>query len=66
MRLIPDKTGPLIFLRPFGSLPFSHELGGYIVAHPWLIYAELMNSHDSRAHEAAQEIKNQYLVPTNA
>lgn len=66
MRLIPDKTGPLILLRPFGSLPFWQDVEGYPIAHPWLIYAELMNSDDSRAHEAAQEIKNQYLISTNA
>jgi hypothetical protein len=67
LRLLPDKTGPLIFLRPFGKLPFWQEAEGFPVAHPWLIYAELMNSDDPRAHEAAQEIKDQYLIiPTNA
>ena len=66
MRLIPDKTGPLIFLRAFGALPFWRDLEGNNIAHPWLIYAELMNSDDARAHEAAQEIKRQYLAPTHA
>ncbi len=61
MRLIPDKSGPLIFLRSFGTLPFWKEVGGVMLAHPWLIYAELMCSADSRAHEAAREIKTQFL-----
>lgn len=66
MRLIPDKAGPLIFLRPFGTLPFWCEMEGNFIANPWLIYAELMHSDDARAHEAAQEIKRQYLVPDHA
>jgi len=66
LRLIADKAGPAIFLRPFGILPFWRELQGYSIAHPWLIYAELMSSADSRAHEAAQEIKSQFLTPSHA
>jgi hypothetical protein len=66
MRLIPDKAGPLIFLRPFGQLPFWKEVQGFPLAHPWLIYAELMNSPEARAHEAAQEIRGQYLLSTHA
>jgi hypothetical protein len=66
LRLLPDKTGPLTFLNSFGTLPFWKEIEGVMVAHPWLIYAELMSSPDPRAHEAAQEIKSQYLSVTNA
>lgn len=66
MRLIPDKAGPLIFLRPFGTLPFWREMEGNWIANPWLIYAELMHSNDARAHEAAQEIKRRHLVPDHA
>jgi len=31
------------------------------LAHPWLIYSELMNSAEPRAHEAAEELKREYL-----
>lgn len=65
LRLVPDKAGTQIFLRPFGTLPFWRELDGYSIAHPWLIYAELMSSADPRAHEAAREIKSQFLIPSH-
>lgn len=58
---LPDKSGPLIFLRSFGSVPFWQESGSFPIAHPWLIYSELMYSSDPRAHEAAEEIKREYL-----
>jgi hypothetical protein len=61
LRIIPDKSGPLIFLRSFGSIPFWRESGSVPIAHPWLIYSELMYSSDPRAHEAAEEIKREYL-----
>jgi len=61
LRIIPDRSGPLIFLRPFGSIPFWRESGSFPIANPWLIYSELMYSSDPRAHEAAEEIKREYL-----
>jgi hypothetical protein len=61
LRVIPDKSGPLIFLRSFGTVPFWRETAPFPLAHPWLIYAELMYSSDPRAHEAAEEIKREYL-----
>lgn len=61
LRIIPDKSGPLIFLRSFGSIPFWRESGSFPIAHPWLIYSELMYSSDPRAHEAAEEVKREYL-----
>ncbi len=61
LRIIPDKSGPLICLRSFGSISFWRESGAFPIAHPWLIYAELMCSSDPRAHEAAEEIKREYL-----
>jgi hypothetical protein len=61
LRMIPDKSGPLTFLRSFGMVPFWRETGPFPLAHPWLIYAELMYSSDPRAHEAAEGIKRQYL-----
>lgn len=61
LRLLPDRTGSVILLRSFGALPFWKKVRGNTVAHPWLIYAELMCSSDPRAHEAAQELKAGYL-----
>jgi hypothetical protein len=61
LRILPDKTGPLILLRSFGTIPFWREAEPFPLAHPWLIYSELMNSSDPRAHEAAEELKREYL-----
>lgn len=61
LRIIPDKSGPLIFLRSFGTVSFWRETGPLPLAHPWLIYSELMYSSDPRAHEAAEEIKREFL-----
>jgi hypothetical protein len=66
LRIIPDKSGPLIFLRSFGSIAFWRESGSFPIAHPWLIYSELMYSSDPRAHEAAEEIKREYLTQSDA
>lgn len=60
-RILPDKTGPIILLRSFGAIPFWRETKPFPLAHPWLIYSELMNSSDPRAHEAAEELKREYL-----
>lgn len=61
LRLLPDREGPITLLRAFGTSPFWREADGNIVAHPWLIYAELMRSLDPRAHEAANELKSEFL-----
>jgi hypothetical protein len=65
LRLIPDKAGPLIVFNSFGTLPFWKKVQDVTIAHPWLIYAELMSTHEPRAHEAAQELKNEYLNTPN-
>jgi len=61
LRILPDKTGPLIFLRSFGTASFWRDADPFPLAHPWLIYSELMNSSDPRAHEAAEELKREFL-----
>jgi hypothetical protein len=63
LRLLPDKTGPLIFLRSFGTVPYWKGVAGKPIAHPWLIYSELMHSSDPRAHEAAEHLKGEFLKP---
>jgi len=62
LRLLPDKAGPVILLRSFGDLSFWKNIDELPIAHPWLIYAELMHSDDSRAHEAAEELRKGFLV----
>ena len=44
----------MVFWRTVDAVP---------LAHPWLIYAELMFEPDPRAHEAAAELRQEYLVP---
>ena len=61
LRLLPDRNGPITLLRSFGVLPFWKEISGVTVAHPWLIYAELMHSPDSRAHEAAEQLRTEFI-----
>jgi len=61
LRFLPDREGPITLLRPFGILPFWKEISGIAVAHPWLIYAELMHSPDPRAHEAAEQLRAQFI-----
>jgi hypothetical protein len=62
LRILPDKSGPLIFLRSFGDVPFGRVTEPFPLAPPWLIYSELMYSSDPRAHEAAEEIKREFLA----
>jgi len=62
LRLLPDREGPVTLLRAFGEVVFWEEHEGYILAPPWLIYAELLASDDSRAHEAAREFRRQLLA----
>lgn len=61
LRILPDRNGPIIILRPFGSIVVWRKIDSVPVAHPWLIYAELMNSQDPRAHEAAEELRREFL-----
>jgi hypothetical protein len=61
LRVLPDRNGPLILLRTFGTVPFWKKIRGNMIAHPWLIYCELMYSSDPRAHEAAEQLKAEFL-----
>ncbi|HXB70825.1 MAG TPA: type IV toxin-antitoxin system AbiEi family antitoxin [Candidatus Acidoferrales bacterium] len=61
LRLIPDRNGPVVLLKPFGQLVYGREVDGKMVAPPWLIYAELLTSGDPRAREAAEELRREYL-----
>jgi hypothetical protein len=61
LRLLPDRTGPVLLLKPFGDLVYWREFDGKMVAPPWLVYAELLNANDPRAREAAEELRREFL-----
>jgi hypothetical protein len=61
LRLLPDRTGPVVVLKPFGQVVFWREFDGRMVAPPWLVYAELLTSSDPRAREAADELRRVFL-----
>jgi hypothetical protein len=63
LKLLPDRNGTVTLLRAFGTLfPWRVE-GGVPIAHPWLIYAELLHEGGARAVEAATEIREKFLLP---
>jgi hypothetical protein len=61
LRLVPDPRGPVTLLRTFGTRvvwrPEPRPL-----AHPFLIYAELLYQGGQRDLDAAELIKEQYLA----
>jgi len=61
LRLLPDAHGPILLFRSFGTPSYWKRVEGIEVAHPWLIYSELIRSDDPRAHEAATELKREFL-----
>lgn len=61
LRLLPDQSGPVIVLRAFGAPVFWRTVDQTPVAHPWLIYAELMDAADPRGHDAAEELRRELL-----
>lgn len=60
-RILSDQNGPIVLLRPVGELSFWRTDQDTPVAHPWLIYAELMNNSDPRAIEAGEELRREFL-----
>jgi hypothetical protein len=61
MSLLPDRKGQITLLRLFGPLVVLPRPKGQPVAHPWLLYAELLQHNEPRALEAAEEIRERYL-----
>jgi hypothetical protein len=61
LRLLPDRVGPVVLLKPFGGLVYWREFDGRMVAPPWLVYAELLANSDPRAREAAEELRRVFL-----
>jgi hypothetical protein len=63
LKLAPDLAGPVTLLRAFGRHCVWRTVGTLPVAHPWLIYAELIHQGDPRALEAADHLREEYLQP---
>lgn len=61
LRLLPDRDGPVTILNAFGEMVFWEERAHHMLAPPWLVYAELLCSNDPRAHEAARELRREFL-----
>lgn len=61
LRLVADRRGPVTLLRGFGHQCTWRVIDDVTVAHPWLIYAELLHSGEPRALEAAEQIRETYL-----
>lgn len=59
VRALPDERGALTFLRPPSPVGYRGVVEG--VAHPLLVYADLLTGDSDRAHEAATEIGAQFL-----
>ncbi len=62
LRLVPDRQGPLTLLRAFGTRWAWRAIDGLTVAHPWLIYGELLCQADPRGLEAAEQLRRNYLT----
>jgi hypothetical protein len=62
LRVVPDRAaGPLTILRTPGTT--AYEGTAPRIAHPLLVYTEMMASTDPRAREAAAEIRERFLEP---
>ncbi len=62
LRLVPDRHGPITPLRPFGTRWAWQVIDDVAVAHPWLIYAELLFQGDPRGLEAAEQLRQNHLT----
>jgi hypothetical protein len=62
LRLVPDRDGPITLLRPFGQHWMWKTIAKVPIAHPWLVYAELLYRDEPRALEAASHIREQFLA----
>lgn len=61
LRLVPDPHGPVTLLRTFGDLVVWRK-EPLPVAHPLLVYAELLHQGGTRDLEAANLVRENYLV----
>ncbi len=61
LRLVPDREGPIVLLRAFSRYCAWRQDGDIWLAHPWLIYAELLHQGEPRSLEAADQLREEYL-----
>lgn len=61
LELLPDREGPILLLKSFGDPAFWKEIDRVAIAHPWLIYAELLADALPRDHEAAEDLRSEVL-----
>ena len=61
MKAVPRRDGPLLVLRTFGAL--AERGAAPKTVHPLLVYAELLADPDPRAHEAADRIRREWVLP---
>lgn len=61
LRLVPDRQGAVVILATFGDRWRWQTVGDLHIAHPWLVYAELVNTGDARALEAAAQFRDAHL-----
>jgi hypothetical protein len=62
LTLVPDRQGPVTVLRAFGARWMWRRVERVPVAHPWLVYAELLYGGEPRALEAAEQLRQRYLT----
>jgi len=61
LKLLPDTRGPITCLHLFGDAVLWTGPTRRPIAHPWLIYAELLYQGEPRSLEAAEEIRKNHL-----
>jgi hypothetical protein len=59
LRALPSDNGRLIVLH--ATAPLALEGTEPHLAHPLLVYVEMLASHDARTREAAGEIRRRFL-----
>jgi hypothetical protein len=62
LRLVPDRDGPITVLRSFGQRWAWKTIDDVPVAHPWLVYVELLHRGEPRALEAAEHVRERFLA----
>ncbi len=63
LRWLPSPNGPIFVLRRFGpSVTAQMKTGGPPVAHPLLIYAELLHHGGERERETARRVCDRYIA----
>jgi hypothetical protein len=63
LKIVPDENGNIELVTVFWNEQLTNNPDFYEkqIVPPTIVYADLLNSHDSRNHETAERIKNKYL-----